>query len=181
MRRLYATARKLEGLPRHASLHAAGIVFSDEAIEQVCPLIDVDEGVCATQFTMEYLEELGLIKMDFLGLRNLTIIDEIVQHINATADKQLDIMRIPLNNAKTYALIRAVDTVGVFQLESEGMKNLIRKMQPDCFEDIVATIALFRPGPMENIPEYLDRESIRKRSIISIPACSRSYRIPMVS
>lgn len=87
MRRLYATARKLEGLPRHASLHAAGIVFSDEAIEQVCPLIDVDEGVCATQFTMEYLEELGLIKMDFLGLRNLTIIDEIVQHINATAEK----------------------------------------------------------------------------------------------
>ena len=131
MRRLYATARKLEGLPRHASLHAAGIVFSDEAIEQVCPLIDVDEGVCATQFTMEYLEELGLIKMDFLGLRNLTIIDEIVQHINATADKQLDIMRIPLDDAKTYALIRAVDTVGVFQLESEGMKNLIRKMQPD--------------------------------------------------
>ena len=157
MRRLYATARKLEGLPRHASLHAAGIVFSDEAIEQVCPLIDVDEGICATQFTMEYLEELGLIKMDFLGLRNLTIIDEIVQHINATADKQLDIMRIPLDDAKTYALIRAVDTVGVFQLESEGMKNLIRKMQPDCFEDIVATIALFRPGPMENIPEYLDR------------------------
>ena len=98
---------------------------------------------------MEYLEELGLIKMDFLGLRNLTIIDEIVQHINATADKQLDIMRIPLDDAKTYALIRAVDTVGVFQLESEGMKNLIRKMQPDCFEDIVATIALFRPGPME--------------------------------
>lgn len=157
MRRLYATARKLEGLPRHASLHAAGIVFSDEAIEQVCPLIDVDEGVCATQFTMEYLEELGLIKMDFLGLRNLTIIDEIVQHINATAEKKLDIMRIPLDDAKTYALIRAVDTVGVFQLESEGMKNLIRKMQPDCFEDIVATIALFRPGPMENIPEYLDR------------------------
>ena len=121
MRRLYATARKLEGLPRHASLHAAGIVFSDEAIEQVCPLIDVDEGVCATQFTMEYLEELGLIKMEFSWeLRNLTIIDEIVQHINATADKQLDIMRIPLDDAKTYALIRAVDTVGVFQLESEG-------------------------------------------------------------
>lgn len=157
MRRLYETARKLEGLPRHASLHAAGIVFSNEAIEQVCPLIDVDEGVCATQFTMEYLEELGLIKMDFLGLRNLTIIDEIVQHINATSEKKLDIMRIPLDDAKTYALIRAVDTVGVFQLESEGMKNLIRKMQPNSFEDIVATIALFRPGPMENIPEYLDR------------------------
>lgn len=159
MGRLYAVARKLEGLPRHASLHAAGIVFSNEDIEQVCPLIDVDEGVCATQFTMEYLEELGLIKMDFLGLRNLTIIDEIVQHINAASDQKLDIMHIPLDDPKTYALIRAVDTVGVFQLESEGMKNLIRKMQPKSFEDIVATIALFRPGPMENIPEYLDRRA----------------------
>ena len=163
MGRLYAVARKLEGLPRHASLHAAGIVFSNEDIEQVCPLIDVDEGVCATQFTMEYLEELGLIKMDFLGLRNLTIIDEIVQHINAASDQKLDIMHIPLDDPKTYALIRAVDTVGVFQLESEGMKNLIRKMQPKSFEDIVATIALFRPGPMENIPEYLDRRAHQEK------------------
>ena len=155
MRKLFAIALQLEGLPRHSSLHAAGIILSNEDISNVCPLIDVDEGMCATQFTMEYLEELGLIKMDFLGLRNLTIIDEIVHQINAK-EKRLDIMHIPLDDAKTYQLIRSVDTVGVFQLESEGMKNLIRKMKPTCFEDIVATVALFRPGPMENIPRYLE-------------------------
>lgn len=158
-RKLFRVALRLEGLPRHASLHAAGIILSNEDIDQVCPLIDVDEGVRASQFTMEYLEELGLIKMDFLGLRNLTIIDEIVHHINETQDTKLEIMKIPLDDKKTYDLIRDVDTIGVFQLESEGMKNLIRKIKPTCFEDIVATIALYRPGPMENIPEYLERRS----------------------
>lgn len=156
MRQLFRIAKKLEGLPRHASLHAAGIILSNDDIEKVCPLIDVDEGISATQFTMEYLEELGLIKMDFLGLRNLTIIDEIVTQIK-TANPDFDIMQIPLDDKKTYALIQDVDTTGVFQLESEGMKNLIRKVQPKVFEDIVAAIALFRPGPMENIPEYLER------------------------
>ncbi|MEG0330293.1 MAG: DNA polymerase III subunit alpha [Longicatena sp.] len=156
LKKLYAISCQLEGLPRHASLHAAGIVLSNENIENYCPLIDVDEGVCATQFTFGYLEELGLIKMDFLGLRNLTIIDEVVHAINAT-NKKIDIMHIPLDDKKTFDLIQDVDTVGVFQLESEGMKNLIRKMKPNYFEDIVATVALFRPGPMENIPEYLER------------------------
>ena len=156
-RKLFAISKRLEGLPRHASLHAAGIILANDNIEEVCPLIDVDEGICATQFTMEYLEELGLIKMDFLGLRNLTIIDEVVSHINARSHKKLDIMHIPLDDDKTFKLIQDVDTIGVFQLESEGMKNLIRRMKPKNFEDIVATIALFRPGPMENIPEYLER------------------------
>lgn len=157
MRQLYQIARQLEGLPRHASLHAAGIVFSDRNIERICPLIEVDEGFCATQFTMEYLEELGLIKMDFLGLRNLTIIDEIVNQIRKESDSNFDIMHIPLDNKASYQLLCDVDTVGVFQLESEGIKNLIRRMQPKEFEDIVATVALYRPGPMENIPEYLKR------------------------
>ena len=110
MRKLFAIALQLEGLPRHSSLHAAGIILSNEDISNVCPLIDVDEGMCATQFTMEYLEELGLIKMDFLGLRNLTIIDEIVHQINAK-EKRLDIMHIPLDDAKTYQLIRSVDSI----------------------------------------------------------------------
>lgn len=158
-KRLFMICKQLEGLPRHASLHAAGIVLSDKCIDEVCPLIDVDEGVCATQYTMEYLEELGLIKMDFLGLRNLTIIDEVVHHIAKANKNAFDIMRIPLDDHKTYELIQAVDTVGVFQLESEGMKNLIRQMKPNCFEDIVAAVALFRPGPMENIPEYLERRT----------------------
>lgn len=155
-RRLYAISKRLEGLPRHASQHAAGIVFANADITDVCPLIHVDENICATQFTMEYLEELGLIKMDFLGLRNLTIIDEIVSDINASRAKKLEIMKIPLDDARTFQVIQAVDTVGIFQLESEGMKNLIRKMKPRNFEDIVALLALFRPGPMENIPRYLE-------------------------
>ncbi len=152
---LYEIAVQLEGLPRHASLHAAGIILSREPIESVCPLIRLDEEIFATQYTMEHLEELGLIKMDFLGLRNLTIIDEIVRAIEKKSGRSFDIMKIPLEDERTFQLIRNVDTMGVFQLESEGMKNLIRKIQPRTFEDIAATIALFRPGPMENIPEYL--------------------------
>ena len=152
---LYQISLQLEGLPRHASLHAAGILLSREPIETVCPLIRLDEDMYATQYTMEYLEELGLIKMDFLGLRNLTIINEIVEQIKNVSGKQLDMMKIPLDDERTFQLIRRVDTMGVFQLESEGMKNLIRRIQPKTFEDIAATIALFRPGPMENIPEYL--------------------------
>ena len=150
---LYETALRIEGLPRHVSTHAAGIVFSRAELDQICPTIRIENDLLSTQYTMEHLEELGLIKMDFLGLRNLTIIDDIVQRVHQR--QPLNIMKIPLDDAKTYALLRKVDTVGIFQLESEGMKNLIRKMQPACFDDIVATIALFRPGPMENIPEYL--------------------------
>lgn len=158
LRHIYEKALKLEGLPRHASMHAGGIVFSAEPITTICPLIEVDEGMCATQFTMEYLEELGLIKMDFLGLRNLTIIDEIVHAINAERKEPLNIMKIPLDDKKSYELLCQCDTIGIFQLESEGIKNLIRQLQPREFEDIVATIALYRPGPMENIPEYLKRK-----------------------
>lgn len=156
LKKLFHISQRLEGLPRHSSLHAAGIILSRDQIEEVCPLIDVDEGISATQFTMEFMEELGLIKMDFLGLRNLTIIDEIVSQLHKNGHV-IDIMKIPLNDKKTFELIQSVDTMGVFQLESEGMKNLIRKIQPKNFEDIVTTIALFRPGPMENIPEYLKR------------------------
>ncbi len=162
LRQVYALACKLEGLPRHASLHAGGIVFAREDITTVCPLIEVDEGMCVTQFTMEYLEELGLIKMDFLGLRNLTIIDDIVHDINRDRKEPLEIMKIPLDDRKTYDLLCQTDTIGIFQLESEGIKNLIRQLQPREFEDIVATIALYRPGPMENIPEYLKRRKHRE-------------------
>lgn len=150
--------KQIEGLPRHTSTHAAGIVFSEKAIEEVCPLIRVEADMCSTQYSMEYLEDLGLIKMDFLGLRNLTIIDEVCTHVKEVMHKPLDIMKIPLDDAKTYQLISNVDTMGVFQLESDGMKNLLRKIKPKQFEDIVAAIALFRPGPMENIPLYLENK-----------------------
>ena len=150
---LVRIALRLEGLPRHVSTHAAGIVLSRADLDRVCPVIRIEPDMVSTQYTMEHLEELGLIKMDFLGLRNLTIIDEIVRRVQQR--QPLDIMKIPLDDEKTYRLIRDVDTVGIFQLESDGMKNLIRRVQPVCFDDIVVTIALFRPGPMENIPEYL--------------------------
>ncbi len=153
-KRLFLIARKLEGLPRHASTHAGGIVLSNKPISSVCPLIAVEDDLYSTQYTMEYLEDLGLIKIDFLGLRNLTIIDEVVSHIKAHG-QNLDVKSIPLDDPETFKLLQAVDTVGVFQLESEGMKSLLHKMQVKNFEEIAATIALFRPGPMENIPLYL--------------------------
>lgn len=159
---LYEIAKRLEGLPRHASTHAAGVVLAKEDIDEVCPLAKIEEDILSTQFTMEYLEDLGLIKMDFLGLRNLTIIDEVCRHVTRTENKPMDIMRIPLDDQKTFAIIQEADTMGVFQLESEGMKNLIRRMRPTQFEEIVAAIALFRPGPMENIPLYLENRKNAK-------------------
>ena len=156
--KLYETARRIEGLPRHVSTHAAGVVLSSLPLSEVIPCMEIEEGVVSTQYTMEYMESLGLIKMDFLGLRNLTIIDEIVQQLKKHRP-DFDIMKIPLDDAKTFDCIKRVDTMGIFQLESDGMKNLIKKMQPDCFDDIVATIALFRPGPMDNIPLYLENKT----------------------
>ncbi|MEG0177304.1 DNA polymerase III subunit alpha [Anaerorhabdus sp.] len=152
---LFKYALKLEGLPRHASTHAAGIVMSSKSLNEVLPTIQIEPDMVSTQYTMDYLESLGLIKMDFLGLRNLTIIDQVVNKIKEE-QPNFNILQIPLNNLLAYDLIKRVDTVGVFQLESSGMKNLVRQMQPNCFEDIAATIALFRPGPMENIPIYLE-------------------------
>ena len=158
LQKLFAEAKKLEGLPRHTSTHAAGIILSKAPLSDVIPTMRIDEGITTSQFTMEYLEERGLIKMDFLALRNLTIIDEIVRKIQES-EPDFRIMEIPLDDKDTYALIRQCRTVGVFQLESEGMKNLLRKMQPDCFEDIVTALALFRPGPMDNINLYLANRS----------------------
>lgn len=150
---VFEIALSLEGLPRHVSTHAGGVVLSQLDLNEVTPTIRIEQDMLSTQFTMEHLEELGLIKMDFLGLRNLTIIDEIVHQVNLR--KPLDIMHIPLDNKPALDIIRAVDTVGIFQMESDGMKNLIRQIQPTQFNDIVAAVALYRPGPMENIPEYL--------------------------
>jgi len=149
---VFKVAKQIEGLPRHISTHAAGVVMSKKPLQEVVPLVQVEQELHSTQFSMDYLEKIGLIKMDLLGLRNLTIIDEIVVRMKTP----IDILKIPLDDIKTFQLIQAVDTVGIFQLESEGMKSLIRKMQPEIFEDIVATIALFRPGPMKNIAQYLE-------------------------
>ncbi len=156
-RRLYSLARKLEGQPRHESTHAAGIVLSSKPLSEVVPLIAVESDVYSTQYTMEYLEDLGLIKMDFLAIRNLSIIAEIVEEINKI--EPFDIHHIPLDDPKTFSLISSVNTLGIFQLESSGMKSLVKKMRPRNFEEIGITIALFRPGPMENIPAFLENRA----------------------
>ena len=154
-RDLFKIAKKLEGFPRHTSTHAAGIVFSKENLSEVVPITKIETDIYSTQYTMEHLEEMGLIKMDFLGLRNLGIIAEIVDDIKNNENKDFDIKKIPLDDQKTFKLIDDVNLLGVFQLESSGMQNLARKMKPRTFEELSMMIALFRPGPMENIPDFL--------------------------
>lgn len=150
---VFNLAIKVEGLPRHTSLHAAGIVMSKQPLLSVVPMMQMDDTTYCIQYDMVHIEKIGLIKIDFLGLRNLTIIDNISRQIKTT--ETFDIMTIPLDDKKTYDLIGRGETVGIFQLESEGMKKLLMKMKPYQFSDIVDTIALYRPGPMENIPLYL--------------------------
>lgn len=151
---LFKSACALEGNPRHISTHAAGIVMSQKPLSEVVPLVAIEKDLYSTQYTMEHLEQLGLIKMDFLGLRNLSIIAEVCREAGG-----LDIRKIPMNDSKTLKLIADVDTLGIFQLESPGMMNLLGKLKPNCFEDIAVAIALFRPGPMENIPLYIQNRA----------------------
>ena len=145
---------KLEGLPRHASTHAAGVVISDRPIMEYVPLNN-NGGVITTQFSMTVLEELGLLKMDFLGLTTLTIIKHALEQIKISYGKEIDIDSIPLDDEAVFALISQAKTEGLFQLESAGMKNLMRDLRPENLNDIIAAISLFRPGPMDFIPKYV--------------------------
>ncbi|NBN77982.1 DNA polymerase III subunit alpha [Microvirga tunisiensis] len=152
--RLLTMAQKLEGLYRHASTHAAGVVIGDRPLEQLVPLYrDPRSDMPVAQFNMKMVEEAGLVKFDFLGLKTLTVIDTAVKLI-ARKGVHVDMASVPLDDPKTYRLLAAGETVGVFQLESQGMRRAIAGMKPDRFEDIVALVALYRPGPMENIPVY---------------------------
>ena len=160
-RKLFNISKKLEFFPRHESTHAAGIVLSSKPLSEVVPVIKIENDVNSTQYTMEHLEELGLIKMDFLSIRNLSIIAEICEEINQV--EPFSIKNIPLDDPKTFELIDNVNVLGVFQLESSGMRNLIRKMKPKNFEEIGMTIALFRPGPMKNIPTFLENRAHPER------------------
>ncbi len=147
IRRLFDISLRLEGLSRHASTHAAGVVITDRPLEQYVPLFKNDEGV-TTQFTMTVLEEIGLLKMDFLGLNTLTILDKAVALIRETRGVELDLSRLPLDDSKSFELLQRGETAGVFQLESAGMRDLLQKMRPDCFGDLIAVLALYRPGPL---------------------------------
>jgi DNA polymerase III subunit alpha len=161
-RRLFETALKLEGLPRHTSTHAAGVVISEKPLVELVPIQEGHNHVFLTQYSMEYLEEMGLLKMDFLGLRNLSLIEDILKSIHHQNSQKVDIRSIPLNDNKTFELLSKGETTGIFQLESEGMRKVLMKLKPTRFEDIVAVNALYRPGPMENIPLYIDRKHGRQ-------------------
>ena len=153
IKELIDTAVRLEGMPRHASTHAAGVVISDKPIAEYVPLAVNDEAV-VTQYTMTALDELGLLKMDFLGLRNLTVIADTEKYIRKT-DPDFDIEKIPLDDKETYAMMGRGGTDGVFQFESDGMKSVLRQFGPESIEDLTAILSLYRPGPMDSIPKYI--------------------------
>ena len=147
-------AKKLEGLPRHASMHAAGVVIGREPIEEFVPLCKNGDAV-TTQYNMTTIEELGLLKMDFLGLRTLTVIRDALRSIERRTGKKIDIDNIPQDDMQVYDMISAGKCEGVFQLESSGMRNFMKELKPHSMEDIIAGISLYRPGPMDFIPQYI--------------------------
>lgn len=161
--RLLIVAQKLEGLYRHASTHAAGIVIGDRRLDRLVPLYrDPRSDMTVSQFNMKWVEQAGLVKFDFLGLKTLTVLDLAVKLV-ARRDVEIDLLKIPLDDSKTYEMLGRGDTVGVFQLESAGMRRAVIEMLPDRFDDLIALVALFRPGPMANIPTYNLRKHGREK------------------
>lgn len=158
--KLIDIALKLEGLYRHASTHAAGLVIGDRELHQLVPVYkDPRSDMPVTQFNMKYVEQAGLVKFDFLGLKTLTVIQESIRLIKEHHGKEIDALTIPLDDELSFEMMSRGETTGVFQLESAGMKDVLRKMKPNRFEDIIALVALYRPGPMDNIPKYIATKS----------------------
>ncbi|MBQ2757521.1 MAG: DNA polymerase III subunit alpha, partial [Clostridia bacterium] len=166
-KKLIDLAMALEGMPRNMSIHAAGIVITERPLATYLPLA-ASNGVVVTQYDMDTVAALGLLKFDFLGLRYLTIIDDAVA-LMRTEDPDFDIERIPLDDAATYRLIAKGATSGVFQLESGGMRQMLQSLAPNCFEDIVAAIALYRPGPMDSIPTFIENHQSPEKVVYKIP------------
>lgn len=178
VRRLVDTARKLEGVCRHASVHAAGVVVTDEPLTEYVPLqlsaTDKGKGTqIVTQYAMYDVEALGLLKMDFLGLKNLTIIQNALRLVNRRHKTELDLEHLPLDDQATYHLLQEGRTTGVFQLESAGMKRYLRELQPTEFEDIISMVALYRPGPMDSIPDFIAAKQGKKRITYLHPILKR--------
>jgi DNA polymerase-3 subunit alpha len=158
VKRAFNIAKKLEGLNRHASTHAAGIVIGDRALSELVPLYrDPKSDMPVTQFNMKWVEQAGLVKFDFLGLKTLTVLQTAVRLLKRRG-VEVDLAQIPLDDKKTYDLLSRAEAVGIFQLESQGMRRALLDMRPDRFEDIIALVALYRPGPMANIPTYCARK-----------------------
>ncbi|MBQ9827848.1 MAG: DNA polymerase III subunit alpha, partial [Lachnospiraceae bacterium] len=164
IKQLIDYALRLEGLPRNVSMHAAGVVISPEPVDEFVPLSRGENGAITTQYTMVTIEELGLLKMDFLGLRTLTVIQDTERLVQAGQNKDFTLKDIDLEDKKVYEMLGAGDTSGVFQLESAGMTSFMKELKPGSIEDIIAGVALYRPGPMDFIPRYIkgknDRSSI---------------------
>ena len=164
--KIFEVAKKLEGLTRHASKHAAGLVISPERIDHMLPLyIPAKSNELVTQYAMTELESIGFLKIDMLGLKNLTLVDKVVASIEKAHKVKIDVDRLPLDDAKTFELICAGKTSGVFQLESDGLKEVLRKLQPEKFEDIIAVNALYRPGPLGSgmVDDFIDRRHGRQK------------------
>jgi DNA polymerase-3 subunit alpha len=158
VRQLLDTASSIEGLARHASTHAAGVVISKAPLVDVAPLITLGEGDVNTQYDMIWVERIGLLKMDFLGLRNLTVMKKAVDEIRRLENPTFDLAAIPDDDPATFAMLERGDTTGVFQLESDGMRRVAQELKPSVLADIIALVALYRPGPMELIPQYISNK-----------------------
>ena len=157
--RLLEIAQKLEGLYRHASTHAAGMVIADRPLVELVPLTrDPKSNTPVTQYNWKLVEAAGLVKFDFLGLKTLTVLQKAVDLVKRGRGIDVDLAKVPLDDRKTFELLAKADTVGVFQLESAGMRESLKRLKPDRFEDIIAMVALYRPGPMDNIPTYINRK-----------------------
>lgn len=171
VKQLIDTAKDLEGLSRHASVHAAGVVIGDKPLDNYMPLCKLDEDQITSGFSMKALEKIGLLKMDFLGLRTLTVIAEAIKIIKRTKGVDIDIDVIPLDDKKTFELFVSAQTMGVFQLESMGMRDLLRKLNPSYFEDIIALLALYRPGPIGSgmLDDFIQRKHGHKPIVYDHP------------
>ena len=160
--RVMERALKLEGFYAHSSTHAAGVVIGDRPLEQLVALYrDPKSDMPVTQFNMKWVEQCGLVKFDFLGLKTLTVLDLAVKYVRPRGIN-IDLPTIPLDDARSYTMLQAGESAGVFQLESTGMRSVLKGLKPDTFEDIIALVALYRPGPMDNIPTYVDRKHDRE-------------------
>jgi len=172
VKRLLDVAMRVEGLARHCSQHAAGVVIAPGPLWDYVPLRRIGDDQVVTQYSMEPLEKLGLLKMDFLGLKTLSMIEETLSNIEKSGKPRPDLSRLPLDDEETYELLRRGDTTGVFQLESPGMRRLLVRLKPDCFEDLIAVLALYRPGPLGSgmVDQYIERKHDPSRVSYPHPA-----------
>jgi DNA polymerase-3 subunit alpha len=181
VRHLFDLAMKLEGLPRHSSTHAAGVVIGDRPLDQLVPLYrDPRSDMPVTQFDMKYVEGAGLVKFDFLGLKTLSVLQKAIEML-ANKGVTLDLLALELDDPAVYQLLQKGDTVGVFQLESEGMRRTLAAVRPTNFGDIIALVSLYRPGPMDNIPMFGDRKNGRADIEYPHPLLERSCPKPTAS